>query len=85
MTESFDNRDGVIWFDGDMVPWREAKLHVLTHGLHYASGVFEVERAYGGDIFKLTEHSERLTKSARIMGFELPLCVWEIVAACKDI
>ena len=73
MTEPFDKRDGVIWFDGDMVPWPEAKLHVLTHGLHYASGVFEGERSYGGVIFKLTEHSERLANSAKIMGFELPL------------
>ena len=85
MTESFDNRDGVIWFDGDMVPWPEAKVHVLTHGLHYASGVFEGERSYGGAIFKLTEHSERLANSARIMGFELPLGVPEIDAACRDI
>jgi branched-chain amino acid aminotransferase len=84
MTESFDNRDGVIWFDGDMVPWRQAKLHVLTHGLHYASGVFEGERCYGGTIFKLTEHSERLANSARIMGFDLPLSVPEIDAACIE-
>ena len=84
MTEPFDNRNGVIWYDGDMVPWREAKLHVLTHGLHYASGVFEGERCYGGSIFKLTEHSERLTNSARIMGFDLPLSVPEIDAACIE-
>jgi branched-chain amino acid aminotransferase len=84
MTEPFDNRDGVIWFDGDMVSWREAKLHVLTHGLHYASGVFEGERCYGGTIFKLTEHSERLANSARIMGFDLPLSVPEIDAACIE-
>ena len=61
----FDDRDGFIWFDGAMVPWREAKLHVLTHGLHYASGVFEGERAYGGNIFKLRAHTERLIASAR--------------------
>ena len=84
MTESFDNRNGVIWFDGDMVPWREAKLHVLTHGLHYASAVFEGERSYGGVIFKLTEHSERLARSAGIMGFELPLSISEIDAACME-
>ena len=54
------NVDGVIWFDGKLVPWRDAKIHVLTHGLHYASCVFEGERAYGGEIFKCTEHSERL-------------------------
>ena len=84
MTETFDNRDGVIWFDGDMVPCREANLHVLTHGLHYASGVFEGERSYGGAIFKLTEHSERLARSAGIMGFELPLSIPEIDAACRE-
>ena len=56
----FDDRDGWIWLDGEFVPWREAKVHVLTHGLHYASAVFEGERMYGGEIFKLTEHTERL-------------------------
>ncbi|MFK5004662.1 branched-chain amino acid aminotransferase, partial [Klebsiella pneumoniae] len=56
----FDDRDGVIWFDGEMVPWRDARVHVLTHGLHYASCVFEGERVYNGSVFKLTEHSERL-------------------------
>ena len=59
-----DDRDGFIWFDGKLVPWREAKIHVLTHGLHYASAVFEGERAYGGHIFKSTEHSERLKAPA---------------------
>ena len=62
---SFDDRDGWIWFDGKLVPWREANVHVLTHALHYASSVFEGQRAYGGEIFKLTEHSERLRNSAR--------------------
>ena len=62
----FDDRDGWIWMDGQFVPWREAKVHVLTHGLHYASAVFEGERMYDGEIFKLTEHTERL--------FDRPRC-----------
>src|SRR3970040_1260060 len=63
-TKPFDDRDGVIWFNGKMVPWRDARIHVLTHALHYASCVFEGERSYGGTIFKLTEHSQRLAASA---------------------
>jgi branched-chain amino acid aminotransferase len=78
----FDDRDGQIWFDGVMVPWREAKLHVLTHGLHYASGVFEGERAYSGNIFKLRAHTERLLNSGRILGFDIPWTADEIDAAC---
>lgn len=81
----FDDRDGVIWYDGALVPWREANLHVLTHGLHYASCVFEGERVYGGKVFKLTEHSERLAKSAEILGFELPYTVAEIDAATEQV
>lgn len=77
----FDDRDGWIWYDGHLVPWRDAKLHVLSHALHYASSVFEGERAYGGRIFKSTEHSERLKKSAEIMDFEIPYSVAEIDAA----
>jgi branched-chain amino acid aminotransferase len=77
----FDQRDGWIWYDGQLVPWKEAKLHVLSHGLHYASSVFEGERAYGGEIFKSTEHSERLKKSAQILDFEIPYSVAEIDAA----
>jgi branched-chain amino acid aminotransferase len=78
----FDDRDGQIWYDGVMVPWRDAKLHVLTHGLHYASGVFEGERAYSGNIFKLRAHTERLLASGRILGFEIPWTADEIDAAC---
>jgi len=78
----YDNRDGSIWFDGKLVPWRDAKIHVLTHALHYASAVFEGERVYGGTIFKLREHSQRLIDSARILGFELPWKLEEIEAAC---
>jgi branched-chain amino acid aminotransferase len=81
----FDDRDGVIWFNGKLVPWREAKIHVLTHGLHYASCVFEGERAYEGRIFKLTEHSERLLRSAEILGFKIPYSVAEIDAACDQV
>jgi len=81
----FDDRDGLIWFDGKMVEWRDAKLHVLTHGLHYASAVFEGERAYGGNIFKLEEHTQRLINSARLLGFELPQTAAEINAACNAV
>ncbi len=81
----FDDRDGVIWMDGGMVPWRDAKLHVLTHGLHYASGVFEGERAYSGRIFKLREHTERLINSARILGFEIPWSAEQIDEACRQV
>ncbi len=77
----FDQRDGWIWYDGQLVPWKDAKLHVLSHALHYASSVFEGERAYGGVIFKSTEHSERLRKSAEILDFEIPYSVAEIDAA----
>ena len=78
----FDDRDGEIWMDGVMVPWRDAKLHVLSHGLHYASGVFEGERAYAGNIFKLRDHTNRLISSGRILGFEIPYTADEIDAAC---
>jgi branched-chain amino acid aminotransferase len=83
--QPFDNRPGVIWMDGEYVPWADAKLHVLTHGLHYASSVFEGERAYGGTIFKLDEHTRRLHESARILGFEIPFSVEEINKACADL
>ena len=82
---TFDERDGWIWFDGKLVPWREANIHVLTHALHYASSVFEGQRAYNGEIFKLTEHCQRLHQSARILGFEIPWSVSEIEAACKEV
>ena len=80
----FDERDGWIWMDGDFVPWRDAKTHVLTHALHYGSSVFEGERMYGGEIFKLTEHSERLKRSAELLDFEIPYTVEQIDAACVD-
>ena len=80
----FDQRDGVIWFNGAQVPWAEAQLHVLSHALHYASSVFEGERVYGGEIFKLTEHTERLHNSARLLDFEIPWSVEEIDEACRE-
>ncbi len=83
-TPPFDDRDGFIWYDGQLVPWRDAKLHVLTHGLHYASGVFEGERAYGGHIFRLREHTNRLINSGRLLGFEIPWTAEQIDRACLD-
>ncbi len=79
----FDQRDGFIWVNGALAPWRDAKLHVLSHGLHYGSCVFEGERAYGGKIFKSREHSERFKRSAEILDFEIPYSVEELDAA-KD-
>jgi branched-chain amino acid aminotransferase len=79
----FDQRDGVIWMNGELVPWKEAKLHVLSHGLHYASCVFEGERAYGGIVFKSREHSERFKRSAEMLDFEIPYSVADIDAAKK--
>jgi branched-chain amino acid aminotransferase len=81
MGVSFDKVDGFIWLDGRLVPWADANIHVLTHGLHYASCVFEGERAYGGEVFKSKEHSERLKISANILDFEIPFSVAEIHAA----
>jgi branched-chain amino acid aminotransferase len=81
--QSYDRLEGVIWYDGKLVPWNEANLHVLSHGLHYASCVFEGERAYGGQVFKSTAHSERLKRSANILDFEIPYSVAEIDAAKK--
>ena len=84
-TQSFDDRDGWIWIDGKLVPWRDANVHILTHALHYASSVFEGQRAYGGTIFKLTEHSQRLRNSASLLGFDLPWSVEQIDAACVEV
>ncbi|QNT70246.1 branched-chain amino acid aminotransferase [Defluviicoccus vanus] len=84
-TQPYHDRDGFIWFDGEMVPWRDARVHVLTHALHYASAVFEGERAYNGSIFKLTEHSQRLADSAQILGFQLPCSVDAVDRACEEV
>ena len=79
----YHDRDGFIWFDGKLTPWRDANVHVLTHGLHYASAVFEGERLYGGEIFKLREHTLRLIESGRMLDFEIPYSEDEIDAACR--
>ncbi len=81
----FDDRDGTIWLDGAMVPWRDATLHILSHGLHYASGVFEGERAYGGNVFMLRAHTDRLIASGRLLGFEIPWTADQIDAACNAV
>ena len=80
----FDDRDGWIWWNGTLVPWRDAKLHVLSHGLHYASAVFEGERAYSGNVFRLRDHSDRLINSGRLLGFEIPYTAEQIDAACDQ-
>ena len=77
----FDQRDGFIWMDGQLLAWGDAKLHVLSHGLHYGGAVFEGERAYGGKIFKSPEHSERFQRSADFLDFEIPYSVDELDAA----
>ena len=76
-----ENKEGLIWYDGNLVDWKDAKLHVLTHGLHYASSVFEGERSYSGRIFKLHEHTERLLYSASELDFEIPYSIDEIKQA----
>ena len=80
----FDDRDGEIWFNGKFMPWRECEAHVLTHGLHYGSCVFEGERVYGGEIFQLREHTERLHHSARVLDFEIPYSVEELDDASRE-
>jgi branched-chain amino acid aminotransferase len=81
----YDDRDGLIWLNGEMVPWREAKLHVLSHGLHYASAVFEGERCYNGRVFKSREHSERLIRSGEILGFKVPYSAEQLDAAKAEL
>ena len=81
----FDDRDGFIWMNGKMIPWREAKTHVLTHGLHYGSSVFEGERCYAGKIFKDREHTERLHRSAKLVGFTVPYSVEALMAAKAEV
>jgi len=83
MAGAYDDRDGQIWLDGKLVPWRDANVHILTHGLHYGSAIFEGERAYGGVIFKGREHSERLIKSGEMMDIPVPYTAEEIDAAKK--
>jgi branched-chain amino acid aminotransferase len=81
----YDDRDGFIWMDGALAPWRDVKVHVLTHALHYASCVFEGERVYDGRIFKLAEHTARLANSAAVMGFALPYDLHTIDQACRQV
>ena len=81
---SFDDQEGQIWYNGELVPWKETKLHVLTHGLHYASCVFEGERVYNGEVFKLREHTQRLIDSADELGFEIPYSLEELEQATQD-
>ena len=83
--ERFDDRNGVIWYDGEMVAWQDAKLHVLNHALHYASAVFEGERSYGGKVFELRQHTERLLEGAKTMDFKIPYSADEIDVACREI
>jgi branched-chain amino acid aminotransferase len=83
-TPSFDDREGSLWFDGKLVPWRSAATHVLTHGLHYGSSVFEGERIYSGRIYKHKEHTARLFESARILGMKIPYTEQQIMDACYE-
>ncbi|SEA13168.1 branched-chain amino acid aminotransferase [Rubrimonas cliftonensis] len=82
---AYDDRDGWIWMDGEYIPWREAKVHILTHAMHYGSSVFEGERAYGGKIFESRRHSERLAESARLLGFKLPYDIDAIEAVKLEV
>jgi len=82
--QPFDDRDGLIWFDGKFVDWRDAKVHILTHAMHYASAVFEGERVYEGKVFRLTDHSQRLIRSAELLGFNIPYTLAEIDAATNE-
>ena len=81
----YDQREGFIWLNGQLVPWGDARVHVLTHGLHYASAVFEGMRAYDGTIFKLNEHNQRLHESAKILDFEIPYSVAELDKAAREV
>lgn len=81
---NFDNQDGNIWYNGALVPWKDSRLHVLSHGLHYASCVFEGERVYNGEIFKLREHTQRLIDSGKELGFDIPYSREELEQATRD-
>ncbi|MEM9248471.1 MAG: branched-chain amino acid aminotransferase [Pseudomonadota bacterium] len=85
MAASYDDRDGMIWMDGALVPWRDANVHLLTHAMHYASSVFEGERAYNGTIFESRKHSERLHASAKMIDFEIPWTIDQIEAAKYEV
>lgn len=85
MAQAFSDRDGYIWMDGKIIPWREANVHILTHGLHYASAVFEGERCYSGNIFKDKEHSDRLIRSAEFIDMKMTMTSEEISRAKREI
>jgi branched-chain amino acid aminotransferase group I len=85
LIEPFDDRNGVIWYDGEFIPWKTAKIHVLTHGLHYASCVFEGIRVYNCNIFRLAEHHDRLFQSAKILGFSLPHSIDDLNKAARSL
>jgi branched-chain amino acid aminotransferase len=82
---TYDQCDGFIWFNGELIPWSDARVHLLTHALHYGSAVFEGMRAYDGEIFKLTEHTQRLLKSAEILDFQVPYSVAELNEAAREV
>jgi len=82
--KAYHDRDGHIWMDGEFIDWRESKVHVLTHSLHYGSAVFEGNRAYNGKVFRLEDHTNRLIKSANYMGYEIPYTAEQINQACID-
>ncbi len=82
--KAYHDRDGQIWIDGEFVDWRESKIHVLTHSLHYGSAVFEGNRSYEGQVFRLEDHTRRLINSANIMGYEIPFAAEQINDACKE-
>lgn len=81
----FDDRDGFMWMDGKLIPWRDAKVHVLTHGLHYGSCVFEGQRVYGGKVFRLEDHTARLFRSAELMGFTIPFTQEQVSEGCRQV
>src|SRR5258708_29523527 len=83
MSLTMDDRDGFIWLDGKLVPWRDSRVHVLTHALHYGSAVFQGERIYDGRVFRLAAHRARLVNSARLLRFEIPLAHTEIAGAAR--
>ena len=85
MIQGFDNREGKIWLNGKLVDWNDSKIHVLNHGLHYASSVFEGERAYNGKIFKSEEHTQRFFEGAKTMDMEIPFTQSEILNAKKEL
>ena len=83
--DDFSQNEGFIWYDGKLVDWKDAKIHVLTHGLHYASSVFESERCYEGKVFREIEHTKRLHHSANTLGFEIPYTIEEICEIRKTV